>query len=61
MNDQRRSSTHEGYEEDSAHVHEGAPSHHASPKKGDATTTKTLTDPQTGEPTEGRPDTVGGG
>lgn len=61
MNDRRRSSTHEGYEEDTAQPHEGAPSHHASPAKNGVTTTKTLTDPQTGEPTDGRPDTAGGG
>ena len=60
MNDQRRPSTHDGYEEDTAHE-TSPPSHHAAPGHGTPATTKTLTDPHTGEPTEGRPDTVGGG
>ena len=60
MNDQRRSSNHDGYEEDTADE-ASPPSHHASPGHATPTTQKTLTDPQTGEPTEGRPDTVGGG
>ena len=61
MNDQKRSSTHQGYEEDVANP--GAPpSHSTEPQsEGGDETTKTQTDPQTGAPTAGRPDTAGAG
>lgn len=61
MNDQKRASTHEGYEEDASNG--GSPlSHSTEPNSaGGDETSKTRTDPQTGEPTEGRPDTAGAG
>ncbi len=61
MNDLKRSSSHEGYEEDAANP--GAPpSHSTEPDSvnGDETK-KTQTDPQTGEPTAGRSNTTGAG
>ena len=61
MNDQRRPSTHDGYEEDT--MKPDAPGHHSTEpvgSEGASDTTKTMTDPVTGAPSPGRPETAGG-